>query len=654
MVDRLLSSRHYGERWGRYWLDLARYSDDKLNSTQDEPYPNAHRYRDWVIDALNNDMPYDVFVKAQIAGDLLPEKDRLAAGTGFYSLSPEFQDDRVDATTRGFLALTVACARCHDHKFDPIPTRDYYSLQGVFASSEKDELPLAPGDRVKAWKEHKERIEKAEEEIKEFLKSQATALAEVLAARTSDYLLERETETLDQEILERWRAFVKLKHDYPFLKPWQDAVARQAPRAELEKIAAEIQEQAVAVQTERKKIEETNLIRLGGSKKRGDLAAADLLSLERDKYFFWRQLYGENKIDDNLDSGVLYLKEKKLERFLAGPFGAHLGRLRASLETLKKTLPEQYPFLHTMKDSAKPHNVKIQIRGNRETLGDEAPRQFLTSLSGGAPKPFAQGSGRLELAEAIANPANPLTARVMVNRVWLGHFGTGLVRTPSNFGRLGEQPSHPELLDYLAGRLMDQGWSLKKLHREIVLSAVYQLSSAPREDNMRADAANRHLWRANRRRLDFEALRDSLLAAGGSLDATAGGKPVPLTAADNHRRTVYGFVSRRRLDNNFLLFDFPNPNATSEYREVTDTALQRLYFLNSTLVEAQSKALAKRLENAAPENPARIREAYRILFGREPGKTEVEIGTGFLAASRNAWPRYTQALMASNEFLFID
>ena len=628
VIDRLLASPRYGERWGRFWLDVARYSDDKLNSTMDEPQKNAFRFRDWVIEAFNKDLPYDTLVKAQIAGDLLDNKD-LVAATGMYALSPEFQDDRVDVTTRGFLGMTVACAQCHDHKYDPIPTRDFYSLMGIFTSSKYNEYPLAEKSVVDEFKSRKKEHDDLTAQLKDHLKKQADQLAEILATKTADYIkaiAEGKTEApgLDKETLERWSKYLKKPtYDYAFENPLKA------------KDYAGFEKKIIELNDEKKDIDEKNNIRLGGSKLRGDLSRADLLSLERDKYFFWRDLFG--------NTGVLIYGEKKIDRWLSPEWKEHVESLRAKIEAAKKAMPEEYPFLHAMADEPKPHNEKIQIKGSRQNLGDEAPREFLTILCNGDPKPFTKGSGRLELAEAIVAPDNPLTARVMVNRIWLGHFGQGIVRTPDNFGVLGERPSHPELLDYLAARFMENKWSIKSMHREIMLSDAYALSTENIPANAEADPENRFVWRANVRRLEAEALRDSILYVAGDLDLTTGGPGVKFMD-DNRRRTVYGYVSRRKLDPMLSLFDFPNPNSTSEQRIPTDVPTQRLFLLNSPVMLKASEHLAAKTGS--------VPNAYRMLFGRAPSKEELKAGLDFIEG-KNTMPQYLQVLMSSNEFLYV-
>ncbi|HWB99247.1 MAG TPA: PSD1 and planctomycete cytochrome C domain-containing protein [Bryobacteraceae bacterium] len=651
VVDRLLASPHYGERWGRYWLDVARYSDDKLNSTKDDPYPNSFRYRDWVIQAFNRDMPYDQFVKAQIAGDLMPAKDRLQyePGLGFYALSPEFQDDRVDATTRGFLGLTVACAQCHDHKYDPIPTQDYYSLLGIFANTELHEYPLAPEKEVEAWQKQKKRIDKKEAEIKEFVDKQSSQLADILATKTARFLLAAQgiepAGDLDSQTLRGWKRYLARKQrEHPFLKNWDSLVGSGAAPDELRKAAQEFQDLVLAVNAEKKLVDEKNHITLGLNPSREDLSKASLVSLDRDKYVLWRDLFQTR--------GVLRPSKDEIECYLSGEWKQYLETMDHDLAALRKELPPQYPFLQVIQDHKKIAKQRVWIRGDRNNPGDDAPPRFLAILAHGERKVFTQGSGRLELAEAIADRNNPLTARVMVNRIWQHHFGQGIVRTPSNFGELGDRPSHPELLDHLASWFTDHNWSMKALHRQIMLSAAYQESAEYSEKSFAADPENRLLWRANRRRLDIEALRDSLLFVSGNLDLTEGGKAVPF-GDENSRRTVYGFVSRRKLDRMLALFDFPNANNTSEQRMSTNVPLQRLFYMNGSLVAQEAQKLAARLADE-PDDRARIRKAYRWLFDRDPDHAEVDLGLQFLRESREAWPQYTQVLLSSNEFIFVE
>jgi len=498
VVDRLLSSPHYGERWARHWLDVARYGEDQAHTFQSRKYPDGFRYRDWVIKAFNTDRPYDRFAMEQIAGDILwkdegktRDNSDLLAATGYFALGPVYYgratadelDDRVDTLTRGFLGLTAACARCHDHKFDPIPTRDYYSLAGIFASTDYKEFVLS-GDRI----------------------------------------------------------------DEAAVSDPTDKMAR------------------------------------------------------------------ENKKKD-----------------------------------------PRKPVVHSLTEGAKPANLKVHIRGNPGTLGEEAPRRFLAVLAGDESPEFKKGSGRLDLAKAIASKNNPLTARVFVNRVWMHHFGRGIVGTPSNFGALGERPTHPELLDHLAALFVANGWSIKWLHREIVLSSTYQSATSHDERNAAVDPDNKLLWRMNRRRLEVEPWRDAMLSVTGNLDPAVGGPSAELSSPDHRRRTLYGAVSRHNLDPVLRLFDFPDPNLTSDRRPVTSVPLQQLFVLNSEFMARQAKAFAARVRDAEPTDSARIRHAFLLAYGRPPTDREIQLGEDFLAGgSPNAWEKYAQVLLSANEFAFVD
>jgi len=666
LVDRLLGSPRYGERWGRHWLDVARYADGEHGVSNDTPFPNAWRYRNWVIQAFNEDLPYDTFVKAQIAGDLLPHADRLRPGLGFQALGHDHHD-RVDVTTRAFLGLTVACAQCHDHKYDPIPTQDYYSLLGVFRSSSLTEHPLAPPAVVENYKAQKKIIDEREAALKEWTAKQIDSLIDILATRTADYMMAAwrvrqggaAPDGLDAETVTRWVAFLRERDkDYAFLKPWFDALDRQAPEAEMSRLAADLQTFFLSVLAEKKDIDDRNYVKLGGAKGVKDERTrqyANLDFLSPVKYYFWRDLASEPYRRDAFDSagGVFYYGPQQIDRWLSGAWREYLQRERADIEALKKALPPHYPFLHSLTDADKPVNTRVAIRGDQNHLGEEAPRRFLRILAGDTPAVFTRGSGRLDLAEAIASASNPLTARVFVNRVWQMHFGEGIVRSPSNFGQLGERPTHPELLDYLAARFVENGWSVKKLHREILLSAVYQQAAAYHPLHAAKDPENRLLGRFPlRKRLDVEALRDAMLAVAGTLDLTPGEAPAKLDE-ENRRRTVYGTVARTRQEPILSLFDFPNPNQTSEQRAVTMGPMQRLFFLNNPFVTRQSRALAERLAPLASDE-ARIQQAYLLLYARSASRDEVRAGLEFVRSAENLWPQYAQVLLGSAEFSAVE
>ena len=545
VVDRLLASPRYGERWARHWLDVARYADTKgYVFTEDRNYPFAYTYRDWVIDAFNKDLPYDQFVEMQLAADRLPfpkngDKKQLAAlgflrvGRRFLNNNNDIIDDRIDVTMRGFQGFTVGCARCHDHKFDPIPTKDYYSLYGVFAASREIDPIIAPPAEAAPYIAHEAKVQASQQELEKIIRDQTTRLRDLL------------------------------KNNQPLPDPVKEGL--QAVR--------------------------------------------------------------ENTLPDGKNLA-------KIETSFEKPAQDRLAVLRPEIEQLSKAnipMPEKAMALE---DVEKPTNPHVFKRGNPGNPGDEIPRRFLLALSPkNIPRPeWKANSGRLELAQAIASPKNPLTARVFVNRVWMQHFGAGIVRTPSDFGKQGERPTHPELLDYLASRFM-KGWSIKNLHRMILLSSTYQQSSDINPKSFEADPENRLLWRVNRRRLDMEQLRDSLFFASGRLDTkTVGGPSVELwTAPFSSRRAVYGRVERQNLPGTFRTFDFASPDATSPQRFQTTVPQQALFLMNSPLAVAQARALASRPEVVAKlDVSARIRQVYLLLFDRLPTADEASLGLGYL------------------------
>ncbi len=509
----------------------------------------------------------------------------------------------------------------------------------------------------------------AKAELDEYLDNQALQLVDIFAAQTERYInaawrvagpqgvkpeQAAKDAGLDQPTLERWTDYLNgHPKEQPLLDAWQDLRAAGGPPEAVAKFARDTQALIVDTIAEKKRVDKENELRLGGDMSAGKAARTELLSLDRDRYFLWRDIASSegHKLPAKADSGILYYEGKEIERFLDGVWSEHVKASREHVAALEAEVPAKYPFYHVIEDIAQPRNEHVHIRGSADNLGDEVPRHFLTVLTD-EPKPFQQGSGRLELARATASADNPLTARVMANRVWAWHFGRGIVGTPSNFGQMGERPSHPELLDYLASRLIDGGWSLKALHREIMLSDVYARGPSDDSKANQIDGENRLLWRENRRRLDVEGLRDGMLFVAGGLDTEAGGPPQALDDADNRRRTVYGFVSRRRLDAELGLFDFPNPNNTTERRIATDTPLQGLYFLNSPFVMRQAGALAERVAAEAGEKPMdRIERLYRLLFEREPAKEERRLTSQFIE-SGGSWQRLAQTLLTSNEFLY--
>ncbi len=544
LIDSLLASPQYGEKWARHWLDVARFAEDQAHTFEVKPKAQAWRYRDWVVAAFNADMPYDKFVKLQIAGDALPDAPSdpfiKFAGLGFLGLGAEYYkntaaaqaiaeelDDRVDTLTRGFLGLTVACARCHDHKFDPIPTKDYYSIAGIYMGTTMSDAPLGPPDEVKAFTTAQTDLKKANEK---FRKTQAE---------------------------------IKAKKD-----SWPTLIAK-----------------------------------------------------------------------------LLTLKATTEE-----------------LAKIKKNMPPTPPVAHVI--SGNGNGMKVYIRGNPATPGENAPKGFLQVLP--SPSPSGNGYTRLDLANAIGSKDNPLTARVIVNRVWAWHFGRGLVNTPSNFGSLGDKPSHPELLDWLAVNFVKNGWSMKWLHKQIMTASAYQLSSSTdangsaSRDPRAEDAANVYLWRGTRKRLEIEDWRDSLLAVSGTLDPKFGGPTFDLRDANAKRRTLYAKISRHELDGLLRLFDFPDANVTADKRTVTTVPQQQLFALNSSFMVSQAEAFAKRVEKLGATDEERVTGAYRVAFGRVPEKAELDLALRFLKLPPKTddkltrWQQFAQVLLASNELLYVD
>jgi mono/diheme cytochrome c family protein len=531
VVDKLLASPHYGERWGRHWLDVARYSDtvgDPARRRETPAYPFAWTYRDYVIQSFNDDKPYDQFIREQIAADKLPaarNADRAPlAALGFLTLGDHFGgnnndviNDRIDVVTKGFQALTVSCARCHDHMFDPIPQKDYYALHGIFASSQE------PAER-------------------------------------------------------------------PIIKVPDDRASYQAYVREL----TEIEKDADALKRK---------ATTGG-------AAANKKALQQESL-----------------------------------------QLRAKRDALDINHPGSPVRAMAIEDKLRPADSPLFLRGEAENKGPVIPRRYIEIVSGPNPRPFTQGSGRLELANAVASRSNPLTARVLVNRVWLHHFGEGIVTTPDDFGTMSAPPSHPELLDWLASHFMDNGWSLKKLHKLILLSNTWQQSTANNPRFAQVDPFNRLLWRQNVRRLEFEPLRDSVLAMAGTLDRTMGGKPVSLgnqagaqrnakiggkmaealrPSGYSTRRTIYGYIDRAGVPEVFNHFDVATPEMPSGKRYQTTVPQQALFLMNSPLVVEQARAIVERGDFKSLSDPeARIKWLYELLFQRPPTEVEQRLGLDF-------------------------
>ncbi len=577
VVDRLLASPGYGERWGRHWLDVVRYADT-AGDNSDFPIPQMHRYRDWVIRAFNRDLPYDQFIREQLAGDLLTSgtadeaKGRLIA-TGYIANARRFGsrvddypqhltiEDTIDNVGRAFLGLTVSCARCHDHKFDPIPTADYYALYGYFQSTRY------PWPGIELEQRQRDLVPLVE----------PARLAEAEATR--------------------------MTHD-----------------AEKRRLEKEVQ-----------KLKDSLKDKTGEEQKSVEATIADA--------------------------------EKAAKEFAAKP------------------LP--FDMAYAVAEAGKAVNAAIQIKGDPAKPGEVVGRRFLTILGGQEVATTDRTSGRLHLAERLADTGNPLTARVMVNRIWLHHFGKGLVPTPNDFGKQGKPPTHPELLDWLANRFIASGWSIKDLHRTIMLSRTYQVASARSEDAVARDPGNELISSFPRRRLDAESLRDAMLVLGGNMDTSpAGAHPFPPQSAwkftqhnpfkavyDSKRRSVYLMTQRIQRHPYLAIFDGADPSASTAVRTSSTTPLQALFLLNDPFVHEQSREFAKRIIAAAKDEPGRIQFAYRSALGRTAERAELEHCRAFLKGARvrltesgtgpdqleaEVWQSMVRAILRLNEFVYVD
>ncbi len=673
-IDRLLASPQYGERWARHWLDIARYADTKGYVFEEERrYAYAYTYRDYVIRSFNNDLPINQFFIEQLAADLLPlgeDKRPLAAlgyltlGRRFLNNQPDIIDDRIDVTTRGLMGITVVCARCHDHKYDPISIKDYYSLYGVFSSShEPGEKPLlGAASRSLEYPEYVKANAAAEKEFEDHVRTKELESLSRHRERTGDYLLaaldasrlsdKGKTEELAKErklgpmLVRRWvDALPKLSvASDPIFGPWQALSA--LPEGDFAAKAQATLTEAVGKKEVNPVVAES--LRSGTNSLAGmkDLATRynDLFkTLNKD----WVETYKDARpTKDKFDE----IPREALRQFLyadSSPFSISAGEiqqlfptpdiqkkraLRRKVEEIDATHPGSPPRAMAMADKDNPDNPHVFVRGSPHNRGPAVPRQMLEVVAGPDRKPFTKGSGRLEMAEAIVNQKNPLTARVFVNRIWLAHFGTAFVQTPSDFGLRSDPPTHPELLDYLATRFMEEGWSLKKLHKLILLSNTYQQSSDDNAAYSQIDPNNHLFWHMGRRRLEFEALRDSLIAVTDKLDLKSGGQPVELiNKTDVDRRTIYGFIDRQNLPGLLRTFDFASPDTTSPQRFQTTVPQQALFMINSPFVVAKARDLLARQDVAVVEQPKdKIKALYRVAFQREPESDEVGMALKYI------------------------
>lgn len=882
LIDHLLASPHYGERWARHWLDVVRYADslDARGSGAPGDILDAWRYRDWVVEALNQDMPYDKFVRYQIAGDALPPESTAEGDDGFNrsgtiastmlaignwgngdadkeKILTDIADDNVDVVSRAFMGLTMACARCHDHKFDPIPTRDYYGMAGIFFSTHIlpkltpkgagetiIRVPLASQAEMGRRKKYEERLAQLEKEVKAAADQQYAAFAKSMKPQAGRYLLELweyQTRPADQSArtlgefaqsrglhayaLKQWAEYLGVGDYRPLSEPvpdvggtagvagWRGTPAMASATAnttgkDVTILTFRLPRKSVAVHpgpasgavvswkspiagavritgrvadadpvggdgvtwfldhrsmTGARELSSGDVPNAGsqalGQGKGGDALGyvevrpgdrLQLVIMPRAEYTcdtttvdlvisawegtaswdltrdvlndfhagnphadrlghagVWQFEDTGTKarpaaLDGNPDSpharwnqAVARGADRAVIERAANEFGAAfeledgrspfaprsaadegvlpadvreaLAISRVELDGMRKNPPPPLMYANAAQEGGTPesphagtHDVKIHLRGRYDRLGELVPRHFPTILGGEPSASISQGSGRVELARWLTRPEHPLTARVMVNRLWQHHFGEGIVRTASNFGKLGDRPSHPELLDFLARMFVDSGWSMKAMHRAIMLSATYQQSSVPTAEALSLDADNRLFSRMNRRRLEAESVRDNLLAVAGRLDQTVGG--MPIRDFNVPRRTLYVVTIRSDRATFGALFDQADSTAMVDKRVVSTVAPQALYLMNNPFVMEQAKALAKRLLTEVPaDDAARIRKVYDMLYGRAPTLAELEVGHGILAdavkagdSPEAAWTAYGQVLLCANEFIYID
>jgi hypothetical protein len=620
VVDRLLASPHYGERWGRHWLDVVRYADT-AGDNADYPIPEVRLYRDYVIDSFNADKPYDQFVQEQLAGDLLAKqgpRDRYTErviATGFLALSRRYatapyefwhltMEDTIDTTGRAFLGLTLRCARCHDHKFDPITTEDYYALYGFFASTQ---FPWPGGEEFAS---------------KQFPRQHFAPLLPPEEAAPLQASFQQKLQQLDTEL------------------------RRTEKESPLAKRLAELNRQ---LEAKAKQLQE-----LEARKQNAEALKAEWAALQKER---------------DASNGQLQARLNQLRRD------------RGNL--VKPGLPANLPGAYAVQDG-QPVDMYVHLRGEVEQHGPIVKRGVPRFLAGDQPLAIPAGaSGRLQFAQWLTRPEHPLTARVMVNRIWQHHFGKGLVTTPSNFGLHGEAPTHPELLDWLAARFIESGWSIKAMHRLILLSKTYQLASSHDDRNAATDPANRWYWRFDRRRLDAEAIRDALLLVSGKLDRTRpGAHPFPPIAKwtwtqhtpfkevyPSYHRSVYLMTQRFQRHPYLALFDGPDTNTSTEQRTSSTVPQQALFLMNNPFMVEQAEGLARRVIGVSNDPVRRIDSAHQWAWSRPPQPVEIEKAIRYLTAYEQqlaktnvsgerqeleAWTSFGRILLSANEFVYLD
>jgi hypothetical protein len=716
VVDRLLASPRYGEHWGRHWLDVARYAES-TGADEDRRYPHAWRYRDYVIDAFNRDLSYDEFILEQLAGDLLPERepnrvntDAIVA-TGFLALGQkpiaqqdkvkmvyDVVDEQIDVTSKAFLALTISCARCHDHKFDPISTRDYYSLASIFASTRSFKKiegtvsqfyvePLVPRETYEKYEDSQKKLGAKKAEIEWIIQKEAARYADRLGMRLADYMAAAWRvyqsgassgeltikQDLDPAVLQGWVDYLKPDGEVkPHLARWH-----AVQESSLAATAKDYQDHFQASAREWQKTLADSEAKIKSAQEAGsEIPETPKFDSGKDRFFsevcFGIVEPGTGKL---LRPGPLALPEKNQDQLFTSESQSRLAALRQDVEELKKTAPPEPPMACAVAEGQSIQQ-RIFIRGNHGMQGEEVPKCVPQILVQEQPFQVRQGSGRLELAKWLADPKNPLPSRVMANRIWQWHFGEGLVRTPSNYGKMGLQPTHPELLDYLAGQLVENGWSIKAMQRLIMMSNTYQMSSQITREKAQTDPANEYWSHFNRRRLTVEEIRDSFVNLDGTLDLSMrgslqtygdtedGNERPSFDLPQSKRRTVYLPLRRSNLFSLLNLFDFGDATTSSAGRTRSNVAPQALFMMNSNFVSERSHSLAELLlKDKSMDDAERIRRAYLITLSRPATAQETQDASQFIlgfpgktgdSTTLDGWQSFCQILMASNEFVYTD
>ncbi len=729
LLDRLLDSPEYGERWGRHWLDLARYADTHGGSAIGfTRFPFSYTYRDYVIAAFNADRPYDHFILEQLAADQLKldRNDPALAGLGFLTVGRQFRnrndqlDDQIDVITRGLLGLTVTCARCHDHKFDPIPTTDYYSLHATLAGSRPpSELPLVGSPKVSG--QYQAELDKRKRLRNDIVREQGEVMRGRLRMQVGLYLgelakgtpeqdtsttfLSYRTEDLRPVVLERWRSYMKARDENdPVFGPWHRLSRLDAK--DFESHCQDIVQDLVKQNGDPKKFAAEQTLKtqpprwnprvldaLAAARPRSFLEVADaygrvfvevhrrwltsLLDASAEAVPGGKTVPDQDARHRIVNSSI----ERQLRHHLYDPGSPtalvfddnfHLMMLnRGVRDNVRGTLgaienlnliAAAPPRAMVVQETSNPARESfVFVRGNPVNRGERVKPRFLSALSGDERGPFADGERRLDLARAIIDRHNPLTRRVIVNWVWQHHFGQGIVRTPDDFGTRGAPPTHPGLLGFLAQKLLEDNWSLKQLHRRIMLSAVYRQAAMENRVAREKDPDNALLWRMPTRKLAMEAMRDSLLAVSGELklEPRPGGRPFEEKGSQAiPRRSVYAFVNRDVISPLASTFDGADPSACTVKRPETMVPQQTLFALNSDYIQNRAKSLVKLPEiQQAKSDEDRVCRIYQRIYSRSPEPEEIETAMRYVREAKDpktAWPHFAHALLAANEFHFVD